>query len=572
MPADGGEARRLTYMPEDDLVVGWTPDGKSVLFNSHRDEEGVVRLWKMALDGVTAEALPLPQGYTGSYSPDGARIAYQPMGFAGEYRFYRGGMLSPVWIANLSTGALEKLPHGNYNNRQPMWAGDRIYFVSDRTGIFNLYSYDLAGRQTRQLTNFERFGIRWAGAGGDAVAFVQEGRLHLHDMRTGQTRPLEVRVSPDTSEWKERKVNAARTIESATLSHDGRQVVFGARGEALTLDAGGGATRNLTETSGVAERYPTLSPDGRSVAYLSDESGEYQLHVRPAAGGEARKINVEAKPSFYRELNWSPDSKRVAFIDRRLGLWVADVERGTAARADVSRYTWQEEYFPSWSPDGRWLVYSKYVMPNRERAVFVYDTREGRARQITDGRTHAESPVFDANGKYIYFFSSPNAGTSEYGWGVLSGMFARPLVTRRLHAFVLRADAPAPLFPNAQPNPEAKLSEPASEVRIDFEELGERVVDLPQPPRDYERIVSGKPGVLHVLVSEWPKSPAFTNPSSTLYRYDLSKPNAFEKLVEEVNGFELSGDGERLLYAKGRGDWFLVSADSAPKPDEGKLD
>ena len=378
MPADGGEARRLTYMPEDDLVVGWTPDGKSVLFNSHRDEEGVVRLWKMALDGVTAEALPLPQGYTGSYSPDGARIAYQPMGFAGEYRFYRGGMLSPVWITNLSTGALEKLPHGNYNNRQPMWVGDRIYFVSDRTGIFNLYSYDLAGRQTRQLTNFERFGIRWAGAGGDAVAFVQEGRLHLHDMRTGQTRPLEVRVSPDTSEWKERKVNAARTIESATLSHDGKQVVFGARGEALTLDADGGAMRNLTETSGVAERYPTLSPDGRSVAYLSDESGEYQLHVRPAAGGEARKINVEAKPSFYRELNWSPDSKRVAFIDRRLGLWVADIERGTAARADVSRYTWQGEYFPSWSPDGRWLVYSKYVMPNRVRAVFVYDTRDGK--------------------------------------------------------------------------------------------------------------------------------------------------------------------------------------------------
>ena len=179
----------------------------------------------------------------------------------------------------------------------------------------------------------------------------------------------------------------------------------------------------------------------------------------PQSGeGQVKKIAIEPKPSFYRELIWSPDSKKVAFTDRRLALWLVDVESSTVARIDSSTYSYQQEWYPQWSPDSRWLAYSKHL-GNRVRTVFVYDVEGKRARQITDGRTHTELPCFDANGKYLYFASSPNAGTSEFGWGVLNGIMARPLVTRRLHAIILQNDSPSPILPTGTTNPEAKAGE-----------------------------------------------------------------------------------------------------------------
>ncbi|MBV9209040.1 MAG: PD40 domain-containing protein, partial [Acidobacteria bacterium] len=492
MPASGGEARQLTYLPEDDAVMGWTPDGKQILFQSHRDEEGVFRLYTIGVDGVLPQALPLPQAFAGSYSPDGQRIAYTPLSSFGEWRFYRGGMESPVWLANVKDGSLEKLPAGDYNDRYPMWIENKVYFLSDRTGTFNLYVYDLATKQTKQLTSYERHGVRVASAGAGAIVFVQGGRIHLFDLKTNQERTLEVRVNADAPELKPRTTNVARVIDWVTLNASGDRVIINARGEVLTLNPKSGDVENLTKTSGVAERYPSISPDGKWIAYFSDESGEYQLHVRAADGtGEVRKIAIEAKPSFYRELTWSPDSKRIAFTDKRLALWYADVERGTTVRVDTSPYSYQEEWFPKWSPDSRWLVYSKHLH-NRVRTVFVYDMMEGKLHQVTDGRTHSQAPVFDAGGKYLYFVASPNAGTSEFGWGVLNGEFARALVTRKVYAFVLQADAPSPLLPNGQPNAEAKADEAASSVRIDFENLNQRVIELPLASRDYAELIAGK--------------------------------------------------------------------------------
>ncbi len=572
MPAAGGEARQLTYLPEDDLVMGWSPDGKNILFQSHRDEEGVFRLYTIAVDGVFPTALPLPQAFAGCYSPDGSRIAYTPLSSFGEWRFYRGGMESPVWLANVKDGALEKLPSGDYNDRNPMWIENKIYFISDRTGTFNLYVYDLGNKQIKQLTNYERHGVRATGAGGDAIAFVQAGRIHLFDLKNNQERMVEVRVNPDTPELKPRTANVARLVDWVTLTSGGDRVIFNARGEVLTLNPKNGETENLTKTSGAAERYPSISPDGKMLAYFSDESGEYQLHVRSADGsGTVKKIAIERQPSFYRELTWSPDSKKIAFTDKRLALWYTDVERGTVVRVDTSPYSYQEEWYPKWSPDSRWLVYSKHLH-NRVRTVFVYDATEGKLHQLTDGRTHSQAPVFDASGKYLYFVSSPNAGMSEFGWGVLNGELARALVTRKIYAFVLQNDAQSPLLPNGQPNPEVKLDEPASTVRIDFENINGRVIELPLAARDYAELIAGKPGMLYATVLEWPKSPSPGSvPATALYRYDLTKPPKFEKMIEEFDGYEISRDGKRLLYAKGR-DWFLASMDEAPKEGEGKLD
>ena len=571
MPVSGGEAKRLTFDPRGEFVSGWAPDGKTILFGSNPNL--VPQLLTIQTDGAFPKLLPLPKALVGSISTDGTRIAYTPMGGVGDWRFYRGGSKGQIWLASLTNGAVEKLPQGDYNDDQPMWIGDKIYFISDRSSAYNLYVYDIRSKQTRQLTSYEQHGIRWTAAGGGVIAFVRDGRIHLYDPGNNQTRILDVRVSPDAAELKTRTVNVARTIEWASVSPSANQIVFGTRGELLQFDPASGESKNLTQTPGVAERYPALSPDGRSLAYFSDESGEYQLHVRSLVGDAAiKKIAVESRPSFYRELTWSPDSKRLAFTDKRLALWLADVERGTTRRVDTSTYSYQEEWFPNWSPDGRWLTYSKHL-PNRVRTVYIYDTQAGQSHQITDGHAHTQSPVFDRSGKYLYFTSSPNAGTSEFGWGVLNGEFARPLVTRRLHLVILQEDQPVPITP-AGPNPDAHVDTVLSQARIDFENIGQRVFDLPLPQGDYEQLAAGKPGILYVSTLEWPKSPALgARPVRTLYLYDLSKAPKLEKLVEDLSGFDISLNGNQLFYFKGRGpDWFIVSASTAPKADEGKLD
>jgi len=571
MPAAGGEERRLTFDPRGEFAAGWTPEGQSILYDSNANV--IPQLYTIALNDVMPKALPFPKALLGSFAPNGARIAYTPMGGVSDWRFYRGGSRGQIWLANLSDGAVEKLPPGSYNDDQPMWVGDKIYFVSDRTSAYNLYVYDLQSKQTKQLTSYAQHGIRWTAAGGGVVAFVRDGRIHIYDPSNNQARILNVRVTTDETELKARTVNAARTIQWASLSAGGEQIIFGTRGELLQFDPKSDVSKNLTQTPGVAERQPALSPDGRSLAYFSDESGEYQLHIRSLQGGGAvRKIPVEPRPSFYRELTWSADSKKLAFTDKRLALWIADVERGATRRVDTSNYSFQEEWFPNWSPDGRWLTYSKHLS-NRVRTVYIYDSQTAQSHQITDGHTHSQSPVFDRNGKYLYFTSSANAGTSEFGWGVLNGEFARPLVTRKLHVVILQEDLPIPITP-AGPNPDAHVDTALPQMRIDFDNIGQRIIDLTLPPGDYEQLSTGKPGTLYVLTIEWPKSPTLgARPARTLYLYDVSKPAKLEKLVEDIGGFDISLDGSRLFYFKGRGpDWFIVSAATAPKSDEGKLD
>lgn len=571
--ADGANEKRVTMMPENDFLVAWTPDGKDVIFETTRDEENLNRLYKISVDNPTlAEPLPLPQANHGAFSPDGKFIAYNPRSPFFEWRYYRGGLAAPIWIADLQTGAIEKLPNQNYNDRFPMWLGDKIYFVSDRTGTSNLFGYDRKTKQPKQLTKFEARGIRTASAASDAIVFVQDGRIHLFDLATNQDRVVNVSVAPDTSELRPRTAQAMRFLEQILPSQNGDKIISGARGEVLLFDAASGESKNLTNSSGAAERYPVISPDNKSVAYFSDESGEYALHVRSLENDSVRKIQIEAKPSFYWQSVWSPDSKKIAFIDRRLNLWVADVGSGTATKIDVSDYSAQDNWSPGFSPDSRFLTYSKRLK-NRAGTVFIYDISQRKSFQITDGRAHAESPVFDANGKYLYFLSSPNALTTEFDWGVLNGVTARSGVVRRVHAFILAKDVASPVLPNNQPNDEARISETASSVRIDFDNPARRFVNLPLPQRDYAQIFAGKPGRIFLVTHDWSNSPGenFGQPTGrSVYGWDLAKLGEMQKIVESIGAIDVTGDGSRLLYQKGR-DWFLVSAEKAPAQDEGKL-
>ncbi len=299
----GGEARRLTFHPKPDIALGWTPDGKNVLFASLREQDRVSRLYTIPAQGGFPTELPFPMGVEGSFSPDGRRIAYVPYREESQcWRNYRGGLTSPIWIANLADSSIEELPRDNTNDRYPMWLGKNIYFVSDRSGTANLFVYDTGTKKVAQLTKFEKYDIRSAATCDDAIVFVQDGRIHLYDLKSNQTRVVEVRVVADFQELKPRLKKMAGLIRAVDLSPDGRQAVFNARGEILVVDAETGVSRNLTQTSGVAERNPAWSPGGQLIAYFSDESGEYQLHIRQSQGeGGVKKLAVEAQPSFYDE-------------------------------------------------------------------------------------------------------------------------------------------------------------------------------------------------------------------------------------------------------------------------------
>ncbi len=571
--ANGGEAKRLTFQGEDDFPTAWTPDGQAIVFESTRDEEGVTRLHKVSASGnsALAESLPLPQAFQGSFSPDGKQIAYNPRAGFSEWRYYRGGATAPIYITDLQSGATEKFPNQNYNDRFPMWLGDKIYTVSDRTGVFNLFAIDRKSKQARQLTTFNNQGIRAAAATNNAIVFVQNGRLHLFDTASGQSKILDVSVAPDTSELNPKIVPAMRFLESYTPSANGEKLAFGARGEVLIFDKATNEAKNLTNTSGAAERYPVISPDGKSVAYFSDGSGEYQLHIRSLENETVKKITIEKQPSFYREPAWSPDSTKLVFSDRQLNLWLADVGKSSAMKIDTSGYSAQEFWSANFSPDSKFLTYAKRLK-NRAGTIFIRDLTTGKNTQITDGVAHAELPVFDANGKYLYFVSSPNAGTSEFEWGVLNGVLASPMVIKRVHALVLAKDTPSLLLPNNQPNPEAKANE-AAPTRIDFEDLQRRFVDLPLPMRNYTQILAGRPGKIYPVASEFPVTPGDISiqNSRVIYSVDAAQPSKMDKFIEGVGGYELTRDGSRIFYQKGR-DWFLVSTDAAPKADDGRLD
>ncbi|MBA4183099.1 MAG: PDZ domain-containing protein, partial [Acidobacteria bacterium] len=321
-----------------------------------------------------------------------------------------------------------------------------------------------------------------------------------------------------------------------------------------------------------AERYPAISPDNKSVAYFSDETGEYMLHVRSLATDVVKKISIEPKPSFYFDMVWSPDSKKLVFPDRRLNLWLVDVESGTAQKIDTSTYSAQESWQPDWSPDSRFLTYAKRLK-NRAGTVFIYDLAAKKSVQITDGITHTESPVFDKNGKYLYFISSPNALTSEFKLGILSSQLSRSSVVRSVHALLLSKDTPSPVLPDGKSNADAKASETAPSVKIDFETNARRFVDLPLPPRDYAQLVAGKSGKLLLVVNEWSKAPGnFEEPPQlAVYLFNLASPEkGLEKIVDGFDSVEVTRDGNRILYQTGD-DFFLTGAEAAAKPDEGKL-
>jgi tricorn protease len=594
MSAAGGVPRRLTFHPGVDEAVGWTNDGKRILFRSVRNSTSSYnRLFTVAVEGGFPDEVPLPMAREGSYSPDGSHIAYQPLTqWQPDWKRYRGGQTSRIWIANLSDSSVEKLPRENSNDFNPMWVEGGIYFLSDRQGSVGLYSYDPASKRVTQLIRNDDMDIKSASAGPGAIVYEQFGTIHLYDLKTGKAKQIDIRVAGDLTSVRPHYESVGWRITNASISPTGARAVFEARGEIITVPAEKGDPRNLTNTTGVMERDPTWSPDGKWIAYFSDESGEYALHLRDQSiTGEVKKISLSNPPSFYYSPRWSPDSRKIAYYDKRLNLWYVEIEKGAPVRIDKNPDGLRTAVMePFWSPDSRWIGYIKQV-DNHLRAVFVYSLETGKIQQLTDGMSDARFGAFDKNGKYLYFTASTNLGPA-LSFAEMSTIPHQS--TRSVYAIVLRSDLPSPLSPEsdeekvedekkvegggktaeekkpvaAQPAPAAKggMKEPEL-VRIDLDGIDQRIVALPIPSRNYTGLVAGKANTIFIL-ELLPAGTAGAS-GSTLHKFDLEK-RKLDKVIDGVSSFRVSHNGEKMLYRQGPS-WIIASTMTPPKPGEGVL-
>jgi len=556
MPAGGGVPRRLTYHPEADAIAGWTPDGKRVLFSSHRASgTDANHLFTMPLDGSFPEAIPLPIAQEASYSPDGTRLAYIPLfQWQQAWKRYRGGQTLKIWIVDLSNSSVIEIPRQNSNDFNPMWIGEYIYFLSDRNGPVTLFLYDTRSKQVKQVIENKGYDLKSASAGPGAIVYEQFGSLYLYDPRTGLSKPVEVRLAGDLPELRAHYMNVGKRLRNADISPSGARAVFEARGEILTVPAEKGDPRNLTNSAAIYEREPVWSPDGNSIAFFSDESGEYALHLQDQSGlGAIRKITLGEKPAFYMAPVWSPDSKKMAYLDNHSSLWYVDLEEKKPVPVDKDYYMSGRGISASWSPDSKWLAYSKSLKSHMS-AIHLYSLAAAKSTQVTDGMSDATQPVFDKGGKYLYFTASTNSGPAMEP-DLESSI--RP-VTSSVYLIVLSKDEKSPLWPESDDEKaieEKTKEEPKKEdtgkkpdVKIDFDNIGQRILALPMPEKRYENLQAGKTGVLFALESS---SPAPNVPASlNVHRFDFGKRKS-DTPYSGVKSFKVSFGGEKVLYLKG---------------------
>jgi tricorn protease len=610
IPAAGGVPRRITWHPESSAVVGWSPDGKDVLITSMASSfRHYLKLFRVPADGSgLPQPLPLPSGFEGSFSPDGQSLAYQPFTkWQPAWKRYVGGQTTPIWIVNLKTLDLVKVPRENSNDSNPVWVGDQVYFLSDRdstgknNGPVTLYRYNIATKEVSQVVRNTSYDLKSVQAGPGGLVYEQFGSIHLLDTATNADKTVSIQVHGELAALAPHRVNLAPDeIQNASLSPTGARAVFEAHGEIFTVPAEKGDTRNLTQTPGVAERDPSWSPDGKTIAYFSDASGEYQLYLHDQTGFKAPTvIDLGSEPSYFYSPTWSPDSKRIAYTDKHLRLWTVDVPAGKPVLVDKELYgSWGPSFSAVWSPDSKWIAYHR-DLDNQLDAIFLYSLETRKSTQVTDGMSDAISPSFDPNGKYLYFLASTDDGPSKAGIDLSSLDRAQ---TRAAYVVVLSKDGVSPVPPQSddekikdeakkddkkdadkkdsdkkddkkdadkkEGDKDKKDADKPVEVKVDLDKIGDRILALPIPARNYGGIAAGKTGVLYLGETD-----PFGRSSNegggpgirAIWRFTLEKRQP-ESVLSDLDAFTVSADGSKVLYGR-KGGWTIASADDLKPSD-----
>ena len=568
--ADGGEPKRLTFHPSEDIVQGWTPDGKQILFRSGR--AGVPTMinhfYTIGLDGGNETKLPIPQASFGEISKDGNYVAYTPITLWDvEWRNYRGGQAQPIWILNLKDNSLIKTPQTDRERHsEPVWFKDDVYFLSERDYANNVWKFNIKTKDLKQITFHKDFDCKSIDACADKIVYEQAGYLHVYDPATNSAKQLVVNVKGDFNWARPRfKDVAPADLTNASLSPTGQRALFEYRGDIFTVPKENGDSRNITNTSGVADRSPVWSPDGKKIAWFSDASGEYQLMIGDQFGMEKPRVINFQKPTFFFKPTWSSDGKFISFSDTDYTIWIVDVATGTSKKVDADRMAHPNRTMnPSFSTDSRWIAYVK-ILENQFKAVFLYNIESGQKTQLTDGLADAIDPVWDATGKYLYFLASTDYGVSA-GWLDMSSFDMQ--VTRGLYVVVLNKKDVSPLLPKSdeeetKPDEKKEIRDSLKTITIDLDGISQRVLSVNLPLRHYTSLVAGTKD--YVFIAENVPN----QEGETLLRYNF-KDKKSEVFLSPINHVTISQDRKQLLY-QGKDYWGIVKTDAIPKLGDGKL-
>jgi len=560
MPATGGSATRLTFHPGADVVNGFSADGKKVLFASNREIENSRsnQLYEVPVTGGFEDKLMQAVAYEGDLSADGKKLAYRPnnMAYGGPsgWRLHRGGSTPPVWIIDLAEQKLEKIPHPNANDFNPFWLGDNVYFLSDRDNkATNLYRY--ADKKVQQLTTSTEWDLKSAAGFGDTIVYEAGGYLAQFDVKTGKVSPLSITIHTQSEQKRPQWKDASKTLTSARLSATGQRVVVSARGDVFSVPVKDGSTRNLTQSSGVREFDGLWSPDGSKVAYISDKGNKHQLVLQSQDGLSAPQQFELADTGYFNLLSFSPDGKRIVYHDNHLNLYAFDIASKRSQKLDTSQRRGGFEV--SFSPDSRYLAYT-LSGANYFSQIKLFDFSSNKATLITDGMSHAESPVFSQD--YLYFTASVNTGPSQVGLDLSTQ--ERP-VRKGIYAYVLSAKGKSPLLPKDGDEPVEKKTDKKDDkkkdkendtavkpVQLDFTGLQDRIVGLPVAERNYDSLAVASDGALFYVERVQPgisNEPSGNDDNDgTLYRFDFEELKA-EIVKEGIASYNLSNDGKKIL-------------------------
>ncbi|HYW73520.1 MAG TPA: PDZ domain-containing protein [Pyrinomonadaceae bacterium] len=637
--AEGGEPKRLTWHPGADSVQGWTPDGKSIMFSSTRatwSPSGAPRFWTVPVEGGVEEPMILPRGFQGKISADGSRIAYRMNNsWDDERRNYRGGQNRPIWIVDLKTYDLVSPPWTDSKDIDPVWNGDTVFFISDRDGVENVWSFDTRSKKLAQVTKFIDYDVKTIDSGAGAVVFEQAGYIHELDPRSGKEHVVNITATGDFPWMMPKWEDVTNRLTNMQLSPTGKRIVVEARGEIFTIPAEKGDVRNLTNSSNAADRDPAWSPDGKWISYFSDRSGEYRLYVEGQDGLTPPREIVLDHPTHYYTSSWSPDSKKILFTDTGLHVWVLDVASGKAKI--VGNDPWMvptRTLNPVWSPDSKWVAYSSRLR-SMYHAIFVANADTGESKQVTDGLADAVWPAWDASGKYLWFLASTDFGLRSQWLDMTSydheenfGLYLAVLKKTDSSPLLPESDedrgvgsAPAsPANPGGGPGGggrgprganlgDAAAADTAGEqqadqpqrrprppvnVQIDFDGLAKRIISVPGvPERQYSSLLAGADGTVFYLEAGRAGGGGgggggFGGAANDLMRYRLSDRRA-ATFVSGVAAFDVSADGQKLVYRAGGGgggqggpgggagrapnpNLFIVdAARNAPQPGAGRV-
>ena len=606
MPAAGGEPKRLTYtatlgrddladrMGPNNLVMAWTQTTNEIVFRSRMRSfnDFVGQLYAVTAAGDLPRQVPVPHGGFVSFSPDDRKMAYNRV--FREFRTwkrYRGGMADEIWVFDFATGALENITQNEAQDIIPMWAPNgKIYFLSDRDGHLNLFSYELRSKRTTQHTRFTDFDVKFPSLGRGGIVFEQAGRIWFFDLKTEQARAVPIVVREDFAGARSGIVNVAKFVTGVRPSPDGKRAVVTARGEVFTVPAKNGPTRNLSNTPGVHERGAVWSPDGKWIAYVGDATGENELYVRTQDGKEAPIQLTKGADTYYFSPAWSPDSKKLMWGDRAQRLRIVDIETKEVTLVEESPFAEITQY--AWSPDSQWVAWTRQERGTMSK-VMLRSLTEKKTAAVTDGWYAANSPSFSDDGKFLFFASSrdfrPSYGETEWNH-IYQNM-------ERVYFVALAKDTASPFAPKSDEveiakeegkdsKDPAKADEhkeeggkdkadksavakaagekadkkaekkAAAKVKVDWDGLSDRVVGLPIVPSNYGPIRAVGDKVFYQRRSGGYGPEA----RRALAVYNLKEQKETE--LGAVESFEVTGDGKKMLVKLGN-DYGLIELPSA---------